>query len=343
MRCAVLEKPGVLAVVGTEVPVPADGEVLVAVSAVGICGSDVHYWQHGRIGDFVVESPLILGHEASGRISSPARGLLDGAGNTLEEGDLVVLEPGIPCFACPECRLGRYNLCASMRFFGTPPVDGTLREYVCHPPQLLYKVPEGLGPDIAAMVEPLAVVVHALRKVRFAMGEAAVVTGAGPVGLLAVLALVRAGASRVTVIEPDEARRRLAASLGATAVQAAAGPGADQLGLHDVAIECSGREEAMAQAFALTGPGGRVALVGMSPTPQQSMSSALVARRELELHGIFRYANAHPAALALASAAAPTLTTLVSRHFPLERVEEAFHAAARHGPAGVKVIVDIGY
>src|SRR2546428_10131197 len=178
MTAAVLYAPHDLRIEQRPVPSPSRGEVLVRILSVGVCGSDVHYYEHGRIGDFVVESPLVLGHEPSGVVVAAGPGA-----DRHEPGQRVSIEPGIPDFTCEYCRAGRYNLCPRMRFFGTPPIDGALCEYVGVHDELAYPVPDSLSDDAAALVEPLSVGVWACRKARVGPGSRVLVVVAGPIGL----------------------------------------------------------------------------------------------------------------------------------------------------------------
>lgn len=174
MRTAVLGEPRAITVEERPVPSPAAGEVLIEVLAVGVCGSDIHYYEHGRIGDLVVRSPLVLGHEASGRVVALGDGV-----RSLAVGDRVALEPGVPCGACRECRSGRYNLCPDVRFFATPPIDGTFAEFVTLPADFAHRVPDSLSDVEAALIEPLSVGLWSNQKADVGPGDTVLVTGAG--------------------------------------------------------------------------------------------------------------------------------------------------------------------
>ena len=181
-RVSVLDTELRLRVEERPVPAPEPGEVLIRVRSVGICGSDIHYFEHGRIADFVVESPLVLGHEASGEIVALGQGVTD-----LSIGDRVALEPGVPCGSCTQCRAGRYNLCPDVHFFATPPVDGAFAEYVTLPRAFAHRVPDNVSFDAAALLEPLSVGVWACQKGDVRLGTRVLITGAGPVGVMAAL------------------------------------------------------------------------------------------------------------------------------------------------------------
>ena len=180
---AVLVAVGDLRIEDRPTPRPGPGDVVIGVRSVGICGSDIHYWEHGRIGDFVVESPLVLGHEAAGVVEDVAADVTD-----LKPGDRVAIEPGVPCRRCARCKSGRYNLCGDVRFMATPPIDGALARYVVHPADFCYRLPDHVSLDGGAMLEPLSVGVHACRRGGVRPGSRVLVMGAGPVGLACLLA-----------------------------------------------------------------------------------------------------------------------------------------------------------
>src|SRR5215218_3074733 len=241
MRVAVLHAPGQIRIEERERPRPGPREVLVQITAVGVCGSDVHYYEHGRIGPFVVEAPLILGHESAGRVAELGEGAAKHA-----VGDRVALEPGIPCGRCRECRAGRYNLCADVRFFATPPVDGAFAEFVAIHEDFAFALPDALSDEDGALMEPLSVGIWACRKAGVRAGHRVLVTGAGPIGLLAMQVARASGATEVVVSDTNEHRLALARRTGATRTVA---PG-DEHGEVDALIECSGHPAALAAGIA---------------------------------------------------------------------------------------------
>jgi L-iditol 2-dehydrogenase len=331
---AVLVAPGTIVLEERPIPVPGLGQVLIEVSAVGVCGSDIHYFSDGRIGDFVVEAPLVLGHEAAGVV----RGLGVGV-RGLEVGQRVAMEPGIPCKRCRACRTGHYNLCPDVRFFATPPIDGTFARFVVHEEDFCYPLPDNLSDDAGALLEPLSVGVWAAWKARIAVGDRVLITGAGPIGLLAAAVARSTGAREVVVTDVREARLALALQMGATSVVAASGDEllevADQV---DVLLECSGSPDALEAGLRVLGPAARAVVVGMSPDPRVPVALALVQRQEVELTGTFRYANTYPTAMALASSGAIHLDDLVTGHYGLAQVAEAL-SVGRRDPLAVKPVV----
>lgn len=209
-QAAVLHAPHDLRIEERPVPTPGPREVLIEVRAVGICGSDVHYYEHGRIGDFTVTSPLVLGHEAMGVVVGHGPGASRHAAGTR-----VAIEPGVPCGRCTECRTGRYNLCADVAFFATPPVDGAFARYVTVNEDFAHPVPDQVSDTAAALLEPLSVGLWAVGKARVGPGDRVLITGAGPVGLLALQAARIAGAGHVVVTDVNQHRLNTAAALGA--------------------------------------------------------------------------------------------------------------------------------
>jgi L-iditol 2-dehydrogenase len=316
-------------------PVPAPHEVVVAVRSVGICGSDVHYFEHGRIGPFVVGAPMVLGHEASGVVVAAGS-----AASRLPVGTRVALEPGIPCGRCRECRHGRYNLCPDVVFFATPPVDGALARYVAIHEHFAHPVPDSLSDDAAALVEPLSVGVWANRKAGVGVGTRVLVTGAGPIGVLAAQVAVAAGASFVGIVDIEPSRLAAAEAFGFSAV-------VDGRSIEDftdlapdVLLECTGAVGAVRTGLRSLRPAGTAVLVGLGPDSDPPLPVGYIQLRELTVTGTFRYANTYPAAIELAANGRVRLDELVGARLPLEETE----AALRMGhtdPAVLKTIVAV--
>ncbi len=331
MVVSVLRAPGELAVEERPVPVPGPREVLVRVLAVGVCGSDAHYYRHGRIGGFVVREPMVLGHEPAGEVVAVGADVED-----LAPGQRVSLEPGVPCFTCAWCLRGAYNLCPAMRFFATPPVDGAFAEYVAHHEAMVHPVPDSVSDDAAALLEPLSVGVWAARKAAVGPGSRVLVTGAGPVGLVALQAALAFGAREVVVTDLRPSRLAVAAELGAT--RALAADGADLAGFEpDVLIECSGSAQATSAGVRAVGRGGRVVLVGMGGD-EVVLPLSHVQDNEIVVSGVFRYANTWPTAIAMAAGGEVDLDRLVTHHFGLDAVGEALRVGEAD-PDAVKAVV----
>ncbi|CAA9273683.1 MAG: Sorbitol dehydrogenase [uncultured Blastococcus sp.] len=336
MRAAVLRGVGDVVVEERAAPQAGPGEVVVRVTSVGVCGSDTHYYEHGRIGRFTVDSPLVLGHEAAGEVAALGAGV-----TSLAVGQRVSIEPGIPDRTCPQCLAGRYNLCPNMRFFATPPVDGALSEYVAVHEAFAHPVPDTISDDAAALLEPLSVGIWACRRGRVGPGSRVLVTGAGPIGLVSVQAALAFGATEVVVSDVNPARLELARELGATdVVDARTARVADLPRPPDVLLECSGHPAATAEAIRALAPAARAVLVGMGGD-ELLLPLSVVQERELEVTGTFRYAGTWPTAIALVAAGRVDLDRLVTGTYTLDQAEEAL-TAGRRDPTSVKVVVRPG-
>lgn len=332
MRAAVLHGLGQLSLAERPVPEPGPGEVLVRVEAVGTCGSDVHYYRHGRIGDFVVREPLVLGHEAAGTVVACGPGA-----DTRRMGRRVSIEPGTPCGSCGECRPGRYNLCPDMRFLATPPVDGAFCEYLAVRQDFAHEVPDCLTIEDAALLEPLSVAVWACRKARVAPGDRVLITGAGPIGLVTAQTARAFGAREVMVTDVLPRRLALARAAGATALDVSATPLRDAGYTPTVLLECSGVPAVSGEAIRTVGRAGRVVLVGMGGD-EIPLPLSRVQNHELELTGTFRYAHTWPTATALVASGAVRLDSLVSHGYGLAEAESAL-TVATHDASAVKAVI----
>jgi L-iditol 2-dehydrogenase len=332
MRACVLLRAGELQIEQRPVPAPAADEVLVEIASVGVCGSDVHYYRAGRIGSYVVDGPLVLGHEASGRIVSAGADV-----HPDRLGERVAIEPQRPCRVCAQCTAGRYNLCPQMRFFATPPVDGAFQQYVTIQAPFAHPVPETVTDDVAALLEPTSVGIAACRKAGVTPGSRVLIAGAGPIGLITAQVARAFGAAECIVTDPVPARRELAARFGALALDPAestlAGLGVDAF------VDCSGAETAVLAGLRAVRPAGAVVLVGMGADTIR-MPVPLIQDRELLVTGVFRYTDTWPLAVHLASSGRLELAELVTGVFDLDQVADALTAAQT--PGFLKAIVRPG-
>jgi L-iditol 2-dehydrogenase len=317
------------------VPRPGSGEVLIEIRSVGVCGSDVHYYEHGRIGDFVLEAPMILGHESSGVIRATGTSV---SGLTVDQ--RVALEPGVPCGHCQQCRHGRYNLCPDIRFFATPPVDGTLTRYVTTSEAYAHPIPAELSDDAGAMIEPLSVAIWANRKAHTAPGAQVLVTGAGPIGVLCALVAEASGAASVTIVDVNPDRLGLASSLGIRHIAETVEAARSRLGEADILLECTGVTSVVAAGIGALQGAGIAVLVGMGAETAQLLPVARVQARELTVTGTFRYANTYPAAIALAAAGRIPLDALIGARLTLGQSEKALQMG-RTSPGVLKTIVRV--
>ena len=317
-------------------PRPGPGESLLRVEAVGICGSDLHWWAEGGIGDAGLASPLVLGHEFAGTV---VEGPLAGR--------LVAADPSIPCGACDRCREGDQNLCPTVRHAGHGATDGALQELIAWPDRCLFPVPDGLSATEAALLEPLAVALHALDLGHVREGMTVGVLGCGPIGLCAVQAARELGASRIVAADRLPHRSAAAAGMGATDV-VVVGPGAGASGVPaildatggaglDVIVEMAGDPGAVEDAIVAARPGGTVVIGGIPADDRTSFSASAARRKGLTIRIARRLRGTYPRAIALVEGGAVDLRSLVTATFPLTQAADAFRAAEAR--TGIKVIV----
>ena len=316
-------------------PECGERQVLVRMKAVGVCGSDVHYWKNGRIGQFVVEEPLILGHECSGVITDVGEKV-----SKFAVGDRVVLEPGIPCMKCEHCLKGRYNLCQNIEFFATPPDDGVLVEEIAYDEDYVFKIPDEVTDyGLATMAEPLSVGLFATQRIKPALGEKAIIFGAGIIGITCLLAAKAAGCKDITVADIRDDRLACAKEMGADQV---VNTMKDQIpdNTFDFGYEATGADACYNLAVKCIKPGGRIAMIGMGPEIQKVDMVDYVCK-EITIVPSFRYSNTYPLVLDLLKDNQEKLKQLITHRVPfsLEGVEEAFHIASED-PSAVKVVVE---
>ena len=323
MRAARLHAVGDLRVADEPEPEADPGMSLVRVTAVGICGSDLHWWDEGAIGDAKLTRPLVLGHEGAGVIAEGPR-----------RGERVAIDPAIPDETCRACRDGYRNLCYRIRFSGHGETDGMLREVMAWPSGLLHPLPDGVSDADGAMLEPLGVAIHAADLGHLPFAGTAAVIGCGPIGLLLVQVLKAAGASSVLAVEPLAHRREAAARMGADQVCDTA---VGDTGV-DVAFEAAGNDEAVGLAMASVRPGGRVVLAGIPGDDTIGFGASLARRKGLTIAMARRMNEVYPRAIGLAERGVVDLGSVVTSRFGLGEVQEAFADGARR--TGLKVIVE---
>ncbi len=336
MKAVYLEEPGRFGVREVPVPRPGRGEVLVAVKSCGVCGSDLHFYEHGRIGGFVVRAPMVLGHECAGEVVE-----LGPEVKTLKVGDRAALEPGIPCRNCEHCLTGRYNLCRDMVFMSAPPHDGFFRQYAALPESFAHKLPDSVSNEAGATVEPLAVGLHAIALVNLRAGESVVVLGAGPIGLLAVAAARAVGVTDITAVDLIPMRLESAERMGASRTLNAADVDIPETlkDSADVVLDCVAVEDTLRQAFDIIKPGGRVAWVGMSSDVATLPFFQLQAKEAL-ITGVFRYANQFKRAVSLLASGSIDTAPIITHRFQFPQVAEAIEFAARNREIALKTMVN---
>ncbi|MBO8138167.1 MAG: NAD(P)-dependent alcohol dehydrogenase [Desulfotomaculum sp.] len=343
MKAAILHKPFDVRIEEIPVPEVKPDEALVKIKAVGVCGSDVHYYEHGKIGRYVVEKPLILGHEAGGEVVAVGENVTG-----LKVGQRVAIEPGVTCGKCQYCKEGRYNLCPDVVFLATPPVDGAFCEYISIRADFLHPIPDNMSYEAASLIEPFSVGLHACRRAGVKPGDTVAVLGLGPVGLLTIVAARAFGAANIIAADLESIRLEMAKEMGASVVinakeqdvrkavlEATSGIGAD------VAIETAGSTVTNQMAVEVARRGGKVALVGLPPKPQVEFNVLSIADNELDIFGIFRYSNTYPAAVQLLSSGIAPVEKLVTHRFTLEQTKEALELARTQKSTSIKVMVNM--
>lgn len=322
-------------------------DVKVRMKAVGICGSDVHHFKNMRVVNFVVKKPMVMGHECAGIIEE-----IGSQVKSLAVGDRVALEPGISCRKCSICKNGKYNLCPEMKFFGSPPTNGSLASLVVHPANLCFKLPDNVSLEEGAMCEPLSVGVHACRRAGIFPETKVLIVGAGPIGLVTMLAARAFGAPKIAIVDIDERRLSFAKNLGADEtiqvstniqdvqeevikIQNAIGAGAD------VSFDCVGFDKTMTMALNATRAGGKVCLVGLGQC-EMNLPLTPAAAREIDVIGIFRYRNTWPLCIEFLRAGKIDVKPLITHRFSFTQqgVEEAFEISSQGGNA-IKVMFNL--
>lgn len=326
MRTAVLTETETLELENRSRPTVGPDEVLVAVREVGICGSDVHYYEHGRIGDYVVNDPLVLGHESAGEVVEVGENV-----TAHNPGDRVTLEPGVPCRRCVHCKSGEYHLCPDVTFMATPPDDGAFAEYVAWPADFAYELPTSVSTREGALCEPLSVGIHACRRGGVGVGDSVLIIGAGPIGLLAMEAARAAGATDVAISDVVPHKLDIAHDRGAdftvnateTDVGEAVSEYTDGQGV-DVVIEASGAEAGIQTTLDAVRRGGDVVFIGLPGQNEIPLGVIDIIDNEIDVHGSFRYANTYPAALELLADGVVDVEGIVDFESSLEDVGGAF-------------------
>ncbi|WP_241681406.1 NAD(P)-dependent alcohol dehydrogenase [Pseudactinotalea terrae] len=329
MRAAFLDGPQRIEIRETLTPQPGPFEVLVRPTSVGLCGSDVHFWQHGRVGDLVVTEPLILGHEVAGVIAAVGQGV-----DPARIGERVAVDPQRPCRRCGYCLGGQYNLCRDVEFPSAPPVHGAFADYIAVPADFAFELPEGMSDDEAALLEPLSVGIAAVRKAGVVPGSRVLVTGAGPIGVLTAAAAAAFGATEVVVSDPLGSRRAVALAHGATAVLDPTVEPVPEEHFHAL-VDASGAPRAIDAGIRALRAGGTAVMVGMG-SDRIELDLFRVQSRELRLEGLFRYVDTWPTAIALVSSGRVRVADLVTAAVGLDDLDAAMR---RNGDADVMKIV----
>lgn len=318
------------------VPTPQHGEVLIKVKSIGVCGSDLHWYNEAGIGDAKLHHPLVLGHEFAGIVADGPR-----------TGERVAVDPALPCGHCEWCLDGHPNLCPNTRFSGHGKDDGALREYMAWPEHALFTLPDSISDADGAMLEPLGVAIHTVDLAHLKAGASVGVFGCGPIGLLTLQMARVSGATRIVATDMRQHRLDVAAETGATDTFISTGhdheeskailAATNKRGL-DVVFECAGDQHAVDAAFDAVRIGGKVVLCGIPSEDHTSFIASVARRKGLTIKMVRRMKHVYPRAIDLVARGRVDLRSLVSHHFPLEKSEEAFRIA--DGRQGVKVVID---
>ncbi|MCY6958442.1 NAD(P)-dependent alcohol dehydrogenase [Clostridium brassicae] len=343
MKVAVMPEIGKIQLEERDIPKPKDDEVLVKLEYVGICGSDLHYYETGAIGDFIVEPPFVLGHEPGGTVVEVGENV-----KHLKIGDRVALEPGKTCGHCEFCKTGRYNLCPDVVFFATPPVDGVFQEYVAHEAELCFKLPNNVSTMEGALIEPLAVGFHAAMQGNAKAGQIAVVMGAGCIGLVTMMALKAMGVSKVYVVDIMGKRLQKALELGADGVINGSTTDVVQKIMEltdgkgcDLAIETAGTQVTTIQAMHMIKKGSTIVLVGYSKNGEMNLPMGLALDKELTFKTVFRYRHIYPMAIDAVAAGKVNLKGIVTDVFKLDEAQKAMDYSVNNKSDIVKAVIRI--
>jgi L-iditol 2-dehydrogenase len=343
MQAAYFVEKGRVEIRDVPKPIPGPGEVLVEMKAVGICGSDMTIFRYGGIGSNVARNPLVMGHEGAGMIAALGPGVTG-----WNVGDAVVLEPGIPCRRCEFCKEGNYHLCLSVIFRGVPPSDGIMAQYVTTPADFAFQMPSNLDFVHGTLIEPLAVGLMAAQVADVQVGHSVAIFGCGPIGLTNLLAARSRGATRVFVVDVVPSRLEVAVKLGAEEVIDARStdPVARIMELTngrgvDRTLETAGSPATTNMAINAVKRGGTVGLVGIVHQPEVPVDIVRIVRSGLRVHGVFRYANIYPSAVALAQAGTVDLSHFVTHTFPLSDLQRAMEFVETHKDQVIKGVMTI--
>lgn len=339
MRSAILDAIGSIAIVEAPVPVPGPDEVLVRLRAVGICGSDVHYFVDGRIGDAVVEYPFVLGHEPAGEVVQFGENV-----SGLAVGDRIALEPAHPCGVCHSCQIGRPNCCPKVRFLGTPPIPGVFEEYHLFAASQCIKIPDSVSFEAAATLEPMAVGIHAVDIGHVRPGDRVAIMGCGPVGILTAMAARAAGATFIAMTDPIAERRAHAEQLGADLVlDAQAGNVVNdinrQVGAIDIAFEAAGTQGAIDDATLVVRPAGTTVIIGIPSVDRISLWVHNIRRKELNIIMARRSNFSLEPAIRMMAAGLITPEKVVTHRFALDQLAEGMRFVHEYQDGVLKAMV----
>jgi L-iditol 2-dehydrogenase len=335
-RMTVVERP-------LDSPEAPAGKIRVQVKAVGICGSDLHYFAEGSVGDTPCVYPMVLGHEPAGIVTSVGAGLAGGAA----AGDRVILEPALYCYHCEYCLSGRHNVCANLKFLSTPEEPGFFRDFVDLPAQNILALPSNLSFSEGTLAEPLSIILHSMEFAVPRAGETAVVFGCGPIGLLTIAVLKMSGVRRLWAVEPLAFRRAMALAMGADAALDAGSQSVRQIladtgrrGV-DIVVDCAAKGGSINQSLEVCRPRGRVVMTGIPSEATIDFAFHTMRRKELFFYSVRRSNHDSRAALAMLTARPALFAPVVTHCRPLEDVQSAFETNERYEDGVGKMILTL--
>jgi L-iditol 2-dehydrogenase len=341
-RKAQLVEIGKIEMADCEMPTCRFGDVVVKVEYCGVCGSDVHFYRFGKIGKKEAPFPFILGHECSGVIVEIGEGI-----NTLKVGDRVALEPGVPCGYCEMCRKGKYNLCPDMKFMAAPPYDGALRKYLAHPADMCFKLPDEVSFQDGALLEPLAVGMHAARRGEVTLGKTVCILGGGTIGLMTLLSCKALGASKIIVSDLFENRRASALAFGAAAVIDPKAQDMDRVVMEltdgqgcDIVFEIAGSPYTMADTWRYVKRGGCIVVVG-NISADTVFPFLEISRKEVDIRPVFRYRNLYPTLIKAVSDGVIDLSGINPKEFDFKHSDEAFRYTVENAQEVIKTLIKV--
>ena len=341
-RIASLVSKGKIEMTTGEIPAPAANEVLIKVKHCGICGSDVHNFLAGGTGKRMIQYPFVLGHEFAGEIVEAGSGV-----KHLKAGDRVCVEPGVGCGECEHCKAGRYNLCEDMRFMSAYPNRGSMQDYVTFPAKNCFRLPDNLSTVEGALIEPLAVGLHAANRGNVKFGDTVLILGTGCIGIMTVLACKAKNATQIIAVDVFDNRLQKAKELGASHIinsrtEDVAARVAELTGgrMADVVFETAGRPETFVMAAEAVRRGGTLVTVGniSEPTPLKPVE---INMKEIDIKCVFRYANVYPLALELISAGIIDIKAINPSLFPFDETPQAFDYAIHNGASVLKCVLEL--
>ena len=323
------------------VPEPAEDQVLVKMEYCGVCGSDVHFYREGKVGDTDAPKDFILGHEVAGTVVKTGAKV-----TSLVPGDRVALEPGYTCGKCEFCKTGKYNLCPDVQFFAAPPVAGALQEYVVHPADMCFKLPDNVSTEEGALVEPLAVGMHAASQAGVTLGNSVLILGSGCIGLVTLLSAKARGAAKIVVVDLFEKRLQMAKKMGASEVINAKEENVQErvadifgpLGA-DIVFETAGAIPTIQQTPYFVKPGGTICLVGMAAESMANYNFNQIMMKEATVKSVFRYRNLYPAAISAIASGAIDVKQIVTHRFSFDESDEAFRNAVDNAQDEIKEVI----